>query len=376
MNPLNYIDSQRELLLKTYHALHSLAEPSWQEKKTSEYIQECLKKAGIQVQTFQNHYGFIAEIPGDSAAVVALRADMDALLQEVNGKIRANHSCGHDAHSSMVLFTALAIAESKMVPKHTLRFIFQPAEEKGEGALQMMKEGALEKVRWLFGVHLRPQQEIPFGKAAPVIQHGAAGTIQGIIKGIQAHAARPKEGINAIEAAALLVQKLQQAAIDTEIPYSIKMTQLETNNTAANIIPETAVFALDARAQSNAVMDELKLLAQTAMKQVMKETGAKVSWALKDFVPAAAPNNAAVRVAEAAISSIIGKKNVLPSCVSQGGEDFHYYSAKNPLLFSTMIGLGCGLSPGLHHPQMKFNLEALIYGTKILIQTILAASEA
>lgn len=375
MNPIQYIEQQKEQLIKTYHDLHSLAEPSWQEEKTSRYIMECLKETGLALKTFPGHYGIIAEIPGQSDQVVALRADMDALVQEVNGVVQANHSCGHDAHSTMVLFAALSIAQSGIQPKHTLRFIFQPAEEKGEGALQMMEDGALENVTYLFGVHVRPIIEVPYMKASPVIIHGAAGTIKGVIKGLQAHASRPQDGINAIEAAALIVQKLKQIKLETEIPYSVKMTQLQTENKASNVIPETSRFAIDARAQTNEVMNELNRLTNEMIEQAMEETGASISWSMEEFVPAATLHDQAIKLTERAIADIIGAENVVPACVSRGGEDFHFYTARNPEIIATMVGLGCGLAPGLHHPEMKFNLEALIYGAKILTRTVWIASE-
>jgi len=376
-NPIKYIDKQRDFIIKTYHDLHSLAEPSWQEKKTSDYLLESLKKAGLKVKTFQEHYGIIAEIPGRLSRVVALRADMDALLQEVDGELKPNHSCGHDAHSTMVLYTALAISQSGVQPKHTLRFIFQPAEEKGEGALKMIEDGALEEVTYLFGLHLRPEKEVPYGKASPVIIHGAAETIRGTIKGAQAHASRPEEGINAIEAATLLVQKLQQIYLDLpcETSYSIKMTQLQTENKASNVIPETASFSIDVRSQTNEVMNKLNNYANEIFEQTEQQTGVAISSCIKEFVPAAVTNENAIKIAGSAIDHVLGKGNIIPVCVSLGGEDFHFYTAQNQGVLATMIGLGCGLKPGLHHPQMEFNLEALHYGTKILIQTILLASE-
>jgi amidohydrolase len=373
MDHTQYIEEHQEALLQTYHDLHSLAEPSWQEKKTSGYLLDRLKQAGFTTKTFQGHYGIIAEIPGQSDEVVALRADMDALVQEVDGIVKANHSCGHDAHSTMVLYAALAIAASGIRPKRTLRFIFQPAEEKGEGALQMIKDGALENVAYLFGMHVRPTREVPYLNASPVIVHASAGTITGTIKGVQAHAARPQDGVNAIEAAALLVQTLQQIPLQTEVPYSIKMTRLQTENEASNVIPETAVFTLDARAQTNEVMNELKLLSREAVEQVMKQTGASISCSMEEFVPAATLHERAIKLAGAAIADVLGKENVTATCVSQGGEDFHFYTAENPGIAATMIGLGCGLEPGLHHPHMKFNLDALIYGAKIAAQTVLLA---
>ncbi|MDI3090341.1 amidohydrolase [Priestia megaterium] len=377
INPIKFIDKQRDCIIKTYHDLHSLAEPSWKEKKTSDYLLKSLKEAGLKVKTFQGHYGIVAEIPGRLSRVVALRADMDALLQEVEGELKPNHSCGHDAHSAMVLHTALAISQSGIQPKHTLRFIFQPAEEKGEGALKMIEDGALDEVTYLFGLHLRPDKEVPYGKASPVIIHGAAETIRGTIKGIQAHASRPEEGINAIEAAALLVQKLQQIYLDLpcETSYSIKMTQLQTENKASNVIPETASFSIDVRAQTNEVMNKLNDYANEIFEQTKQQTGVAISSCIKEFVPAAATYENAIKITKNAISRVLGKENIIPVCVSHGGEDFHFYTAKNQEVSATMIGLGCGLKPGLHHPQMEFNLEALQYGTKILTQTILLASE-
>lgn len=376
MNPIEFIEKHRNSLFDTYYTLHALAEPSWQEKETSGYIVNGLINAGLSVKTFSEHYGVIAEIPGESHRVVALRADLDALVQEVDGVVRPNHSCGHDAHSTMALYVALAIAKSGLKPKHTLRFIFQPAEEKGQGALQMMKEGALLDVDYLFGIHLRPQFEVPYNKASPVIVHGSAGSIKGTIKGIQAHASRPQDGINAIEAAALLALKLKQLQLNTVVPYSNKMTKLQSDNQASNVIPETAHFSLDVRAQTNEVMKELQKLTEEAIRETEDQTGATISWSMEEFLPAATVNEKAIQIAKAAITEIIGAENVAPSCLSQGGEDFHFYTEKHPGLVATMIGLGCDLSPGLHHPQMKFNVEALSYGAKILTQMVLLASES
>jgi len=177
---------------------------------------------------------------------------MDALIQEVNGSVKPNHSCGHDAHSTMVLYSALALAESNHSFYHTIRFIFQPAEEKAGGALQMMKDGALDCVKFLGRIHLRPAMEVAMGMAAPVIQHSSNATITGRFKGVQAHAARPEEGNNPIEAAAILIQKIKELRLDENTPYSIKITELHAG-IATNAIPETAHFTFDLRAETNEV---------------------------------------------------------------------------------------------------------------------------
>jgi amidohydrolase len=372
---INYLDGQREHIIQTYRDLHALAEPSWKEKKTSHYLKNRLEQAGFLVQSFNNHYGFIAEIQGESNQVIALRADMDALTQEVGGEVIANHSCGHDAHSTMVLHAALCIASCNILPNHTLRFIFQPAEEVGEGALQMVRDGALHHVKRLFGIHLRPVMEVPYGKAAPAIVHGSSVTIRGVIKGLQAHASRPQNGQNVIETASTLVQALQGIRLQTKGPFSVKMTRLHAGGESTNVIPDRAIFALDMRSQSNEGMTELKEKTTHVLKHVEALTDTKIEWEFQGYVPAATLSEPMIQLAKQAIVQVLGPDNLDEVCVTQGGEDFHFYALEMPGLTTTMIGLGCDLKPGLHHPDMNFNEEALVYGTKILTAALLEADK-
>lgn len=374
LDPIQLIEQNRQSILQTYQELHQLAEPSWKEEQTSAYIREKLKAAGLNVKTYEDHFGLVTEIKGDSSDVIALRADMDALVQEVDGEVRANHSCGHDGHSTMALYTALAIAESGQSFKHTIRFIFQPAEEKAEGALKMIESGALEHVKFLGGVHVRPAIEIPFQKAAPVILHGSTASIKGIIQGIPAHAARPEEGNNPIEAAAFLIQAIRQIRLKDAHKYSIKITELHGGE-ASNLIPEKVHFTFDLRAETNDTMDELIEKAEHTIQKIAELTETMIDFTLGEYSPAAVRNPKAMEIGKKAITSILGKENFVQECPSPGAEDFHFYTLKKPDISATMIALGCDLKPGLHHPQMAFNTEALIYGTKILTEMLLEADK-
>jgi amidohydrolase len=368
------IEEQKTAILKTYQDLHELAEPSWKEEKTSRYIQGMLEGAGLKVQSFDGHFGLIAEIKGDSDEVIALRADMDALVQEVDGMVRANHSCGHDAHSTMVLFAALTLAKKQSRPKHTMRFIFQPAEEMAQGALKMIEEGALKNVKFLGGIHLRPYFEVPFGKAAPIILHGSTASLTGVIKGTPSHAARPEEGNNPIEAASLLIQAIRQIRLKDDNGYSIKMTELHSGE-ASNLIPASARFTFDLRAKTNDTMEKLLEKANHTIAKIAELTETKIEFAIDGYSPAAVKNSRAMELAEQAIKAIIGDENVVPVCDSPGAEDFHFYTLETPGVSATMVGLGCDLQPGLHHPEMCFNQDALIYGTKILMELLINADE-
>lgn len=371
-HPIDYIASQSENILQTYNELHALAEPSWEERETSAYLQAKLKEANVEVTSFDSHYGFIAELKGKSKDVIALRADMDALMQEVDGTIQPNHSCGHDAHSTMVLYSALALAKSNRSFHHTIRFIFQPAEEVAGGALQMIKDGALDCVKFLGGIHVRPQMEVEMGMAAPVIQHSSNATITGNIKGVQAHAARPEEGNNPIEAAAVLIQEMKELHLDHNASYSIKMTKLHAG-VASNAIPETAHFTFDLRAETNEAMEALIEEAEKIIEKTAALTSTTIAHKVEDFLPATVQHPEAIRVAKEAIADVLGEEQIKPVCISPGAEDFHFYAYHHPDLATTMIGLGCDLQPGLHHPNMEFNKAALIYGAKILTEMLMKA---
>lgn len=369
---MNFVDEHHDQIIKTYQELHRLAEPSWMEEKTSSYLRTKLYEAGFSVKTYEGHYGFIAELKGEQSEVIALRADMDALLQEEDGVVKPNHSCGHDAHSTMVLYTALALAKKPL--KHTVRFIFQPAEEKAAGALKMIEENVLDDVKFLGGIHLRPEMEVPYEMAAPVIVHSSTATLKGTIKGIPAHAARPEQGNNPLEAASLLIQEVKRIRLDVINHYSIKITELHGGE-SSNSIPENAHFTFDLRAESNDIMAVLLEKAEKVISGIQQETETVITCQVEEYLPAAVKDPLAMELARKAICSVLGEENVASECISPGAEDFHFYSINHPGLSSTMIGLGCGLSPGLHHPSMRFNQKSLVYGTKILIQMLLIADQ-
>lgn len=190
-----------EKVLSTFHYLHENAEISWEEVNTTKYIKETLEKYGCETITYVDATGVVGKYGNFSKGlpVVAIRADIDALWQEVDGKFQPNHSCGHDAHMSMVFGVLWKLKETPELKDHVaIKFIFQPAEEVGEGALKMVEKGAVEDVDYLYGVHLRPIEETPMGSAAPVIVHGATKTIQVQVTGTDAHGARPHLNTNAI----------------------------------------------------------------------------------------------------------------------------------------------------------------------------------
>ncbi len=368
-----YTDSFRQRVLETFQHLHNDPEISWEEKNTTKYVKDQLEKAGCNVRTFDDCTGVIGDYGTfeKNLPVIGIRADIDALWQEVDGVFQANHSCGHDAHMSMVLGVLWKLIEDPSIKdKVSVRFIFQPAEEVGAGALKMVEKGVIDDVDYLFGIHLRPSQETPNGYAAPTIVHGATGSVECEIIGEDAHGARPHLNSNAIEIGAHIVSALNTIHLDPRVPHSVKVTKFHSGGKSTNIIPGQASLAIDLRAQTNQLMKELKERVHETLDAVQQQFQTEILVTNEHGIVAAEVNLEAEVIARRAIQNVLGKEKVTPPLMTPGGDDFHFYTKKKPSLKAGMIGLGCDLVPGLHHPNMTFDKESLFNGIAVLTEMI------
>ncbi|MHC0551683.1 M20/M25/M40 family metallo-hydrolase [Salinicoccus sp. CNSTN-B1] len=134
-----------EKMMKAFWHLHEHPEISYEETETTEYIYNLLEAEGFTPVRFKNTTGLYCDMGNfDKGPVIGVRADIDALYQEVDGVKQANHSCGHDAHMAMVIATMLKIKDDPVLDSKGVRFIFQPAEEVGTGALAVVDEGVVD----------------------------------------------------------------------------------------------------------------------------------------------------------------------------------------------------------------------------------------
>lgn len=350
-----------------YNYLHSIAEISWEEKETTKFICDELKRLDIPYTTFKDHTGVVALWEGNSVGpTIALRADIDALWQNVDGVWKANHSCGHDAHTTMVLNTLKCLKAINFNPTGRLKVIFQPAEESGKGAEALIEKGVVDDIDFLLGIHVRPIQELSFLEASSAIYHGATTLLKGKVKGMQAHASRPNLGINVVDAIAAIINAVNSVKVDPTIVSSVKVTMVHTNNKNLNIIPDEAEFGIDVRAATNEAMEDLIKKVKLAVFQAGSSNGSEIGLQVAASMPAAVPNKFMENVVGEAITDILGKDGFALQITTPGGEDFHFYSKNRPSIKSTMIGLGTDLAPGLHHPKMHFNLDSLHIGVRIL----------
>jgi amidohydrolase len=364
----------KPIIEEVFNHLHTHPEISWLEVETTKYITQMLEDEYFQIETFDDSTGLVVTV-GSGDYCVGLRTDIDALWQDVDGVFQANHSCGHDGHMTMAIGALLVMKKIGIPKTGRLKVIFQPAEEKGTGALSFVNKGIVDDIDYLYGVHLRPIQEIGHGFAAPAILHGSAKMIKGSIRGTDTHGARPHLGQNAIEVMALLVQAIHSIQVDPMVSHSAKLTMFQAGGESINIIPGNAVFSIDVRSQTNQVMDLLMERVEKAIRSVAELGGVKINVEIVAEIAAAEVDDTAVELMAQAIVDTVGEPFLVPPIVTPGGEDFHYYTLKRPSVKATMLGLGCDLSPGLHHPQMTFNQDSLLTGIEILVRTVIHSFE-
>lgn len=351
---------------------HKYPEVSWKEVETTNKIASILESLQVSYKRFDDVPGLIAEI-GTGDDVIAVRADIDALWQEVDGVMKANHSCGHDANISMVLGALLYLQEKPLNKR--IRFIFQPAEETGGGAIAMVERGAVEGVSQLYGIHLRPMEELPFGKVTPAIHHGAAAFLHGKIHGVDAHGARPHQGKNAVDVVVAIQQMLKNIYFNPTTVYSAKLTKIVADGGSINIIPGAATFAIDVRAQKNNILRALKIKIEKGFASIKQQFELDIDWDWVDMTPAAEVSSDVAKIAHMSIIESLGFEYLAGEIMTPGSDDFHFYTVKKPNLQATMLGIGADLRPGLHHPQMTFERKALLIGAKALSQTLFNAAK-
>lgn len=352
-----------DYVFKSFNYLHSIPESGFCEEKTSEFIGDELEKIGMEVKRRVGGTGVVASyssgVPGPA---VALRADMDALTFVIDSEEVTRHACGHDANSSMVLAAAKEIVEGG-IRKGTFYTVFQPAEELGTGALAMIETGELRGIDEMFGIHLRPYNEKPIGRATCGLLHNSSYKIEAVIRGRVSHGARPHMGVNAAEGAVLAVNSVNAIKMNPGKSFSVKVTKIETGGNSLNTIPDYVELVFDLRAENNNLMEELIEKSKTSISCAAESIGAEVEYKNISGVPAAEYSEELTELAKGAIAEVLGESDA-PHMTS-GGEDFHFYS-KELGIKTAYIGLGADLKPGLHDPDMSFDKRALIDGKEIL----------
>lgn len=374
--------------------LHQYPELGNREIKTAKFVEEHLRRLGLEVRTGIAKTGVVGILKGGQPGpVIGLRADMDGLpvternslpfrskeIGEYNGQqVGVMHACGHDTHVAMLLGAAEVLTGMKDKVKGTVVFIFQPAEEgppAGEegGAPLMVKEGVMDnpKIDAIFGIHVNAQTEIGKIKYKSGATMAASDWFQIKIKGRQTHGAYPWLGVDPIAVATQIYTGLQMiVARRSELPKAPVVITVGRINGGVreNIIPEELTMAGTIRTLDADMQKEThERIRQTATKiaesmgataEVIIENKALLTYNTPDLVKKMLPS----------LEKAAGKENVLESDWVTGAEDFSSFGTKAPSFYFMVGGMPKGADPnttaGHHTPDFFIDDSRLDVGVK------------
>ncbi|GAB3416084.1 M20 metallopeptidase family protein [Niabella aquatica] len=356
--------------------LHAHPELSYQEFKTSAFIQQKLAELNIPFE-IKAQTGVIGLIKGKNPdkKIIALRADMDALpiseanevpYRSVNEGVM--HACGHDVHTACLLGAAKILNELKDEWEGTVKLIFQPGEEKNPGGASLLiNEGVLENPApsAIFGLHVHPALETGKVSFRGGKVMASADELYFTIKGKGGHAAAPHSTVDPILIASHLVIALQQIISRRRNPLYPSVLSITAFNggTATNVIPEEVKLMGTFRAMDEAWRFEAHEHIKTVAENLVRSMGGELDLNIDVGYPTVFNNEALTQTATQKAIEYMGADHVGETEIRLGAEDFGYYTQKIPGCFYRLGVMG---DPGnirnVHTPVFDINEAAIETG--------------
>jgi hippurate hydrolase len=361
--------------------IHAHPELCFQEERTADVIAKALTDWGIPIHRGLGKTGVVGIVKsGTSTRAVGLRADIDALpMTEHNHFAHASthpgkmHACGHDGHTAMLLAAARHLSRHRNFDG-TVYLVFQPAEEGGGGAREMMKDGLFEKfpMEAIFGIHNWPGMQVgQFAlKSGPVM--ASSNEFKITVRGKGSHAALPHNGIDPVPVACQMVQAFQtiisrnKRPIDTAV---ISVTMIHAGE-ATNVVPDSCEIQGTVRTFTTEVLDLVERRMQTIAENTCAAFEASCEFEFKRNYPPTVNHEAETEFTRRLLGEVVGPENVLEFEPTMGSEDFSYFLQAKPGCYF-LIGNGDGahrqgghgMGPCmLHNPSYDFNDELIPLG--------------
>ncbi len=370
-------------LVQIRRHLHAHPELSFKEKETAAYISGFLKKWGIEHQTGVGGYGISGVIRGKNPGkkVVALRADMDALpiveknevaYQSLNPGVM--HACGHDVHTTCLLGAVKILRDLKDTFEGTVKFLFQPGEEKFPGgALSMIQAGVLEnpKVDVMLGQHVFPDLEAGKVGFRSGMYMASTDEIHLYFRGKGGHAAIPDKLNDTVLAMAETLVSLQTVvsrAAPPAVPTVLSFGEVHAHG-ATNVIPPETEAHGTFRTFDETWRNKARRLITTKAQAVAAAHGCRCEVKIDKGYPFLKNDAAVTAASRRAAEAFLGKENVVDLDIRMTAEDFGYFAQAVPSCF---YRLGTrnetkGITAGLHTPEFDVDETSIETGTGLMV---------
>lgn len=362
---------------KIRQELHSLAEASGQEEKTSEVVLRLLREfAPTRLHTFSDSHNIVAEYDsGEAGPTLLLRGDMDAVgvdehlsLPYASHTPGYSHKCGHDGHTAILLGVAEQLHQHAPQKGKILLF-FQAAEETGEGCAQLINSGFLSScnIDMVFALHNIPG--IPMHSVTCRAGSFTCAVISCEISlaGKTSHAAEPEKGISPFRAATSISEQLlalNQPQLTDDNYQIVTLVESHIGETAYGVSAGHGVLRFTMRAKSEERLQALKQQTEDIVQtEVAKTPGLEhsIRW-LEYFAGGHNSADAVETVRQAARNN--GLNYIEKEVPFTWGEDFGLLTQHYP---GALFGLGSGThTPPLHHQDFDFPDELIATGVKMM----------
>lgn len=366
--------------------IHAHPELSRAEHGTTAFLTERLTEAGLSPRVLPGGTGLLCDLGPENAQprrTIALRADIDALpLTEATGLPFSStadgvaHSCGHDAHTTILLGTALALATGPELPGR-IRLIFQHAEEvMPGGALDVLAAGGLDGVEQIFGLHCDPR--LPVGRVG--VKAGAITSASDLLElrlnSPGGHTSRPHLTADLVHALGTVITGLPtllSRRVDPRTGTVLTWGAVHAGE-APNAIPQNGVLTGTLRTGDRGTWAELEPLTRELVSGLLAPLGVGFDLQHRRGVPPVVNDAASTELMSAAIQSALGEHAVTGTPQSSGGEDFGWYLEHVPGSFVRLgVRSGQARARDLHQPTFDLDERALLVGIRVMVGTALAA---
>jgi amidohydrolase len=372
--------------------IHAHPELCYEEVRTADVVAGKLTEWGIEVHRGMGTTGVVGIVHGRDGGqcgrAIGLRADMDALpMQEHNTFEHASqhagkmHACGHDGHTAMLLAAAQHFAKHRDFDG-TVYLIFQPAEEGGGGAREMIKDGLFEKfpMEAVFGVHNWPGMPVGSFAASSGPVMASSNEFHIVIQGKGGHAALPHNSIDPVPVACQMVQAFQTIITRNKKPIDaavISVTMIHTGE-ATNVVPNRCEIQGTVRTFTTEVLDMIERRMGEIAQHTSAAFGATCEFKFKRNYPPTTNHPAETAFLRGVLAEIVGAEQVREQEPTMGAEDFAYMLQERPGCYA-FIGNGDGdhreMGHGggpcmLHNPSYDFNDDLIPLGATVWVRVV------